>query len=127
MADSGNSSGWRRVGRHFSLLLWKNFLLARRTPIRTILEITLPVFFGFLLLAIRHIVTSENHSENTVYRTFSFDQLPPFSESSDPAPNTIAFAPITNFTTELMHKVAWNISNPDASLYLGGKFFENEF
>jgi hypothetical protein len=103
MAEDRSSKGCRRVGRHFLLLLWKNFILAKRTPIRTILEITLPVFFGFLLLGIRHIVKSETLKDNTIYSSFSVDKLPPFSNLQ---PSMIAYTPETNFTNEVMKRVA---------------------
>ena len=108
MADTEHVRGWRRAGRHFVLLLWKNFVLAKRTPIRTILEIILPVFFGFLLLAIRHIVKSENHPNGTTYQSFSFDQLPSFDQG--PPPNTIAFTPNTSFPLAVMTKAVIPLS-----------------
>ncbi len=80
MADNRNSKGCRRFARHYSLLLWKNVILSKRMPVRTFLEVTLPVFFGILLLAIRHIVNSETFTDNTYYPRFAIDQLPPFEE-----------------------------------------------
>jgi len=106
MADVERSKGLRRVGRHYALLLWKNFILAKRTPIRTILEITLPVFFGFILLGIRHVVKSENHPDPTDYPPFSFRQLPDFNSTPEiPAPFITAYAPNTTVTTAIMNKV----------------------
>jgi hypothetical protein len=124
MADSGNSKGWRRVGRHYSLLLWKNFILARRTPIRTTLEIILPVFFGFLLLAIRHIVKSEAHPNSTIYHSYSFDALPPFNDGIPPS--FIAFAPNTTFSYAVMTRAAESLTaySPDQPIY--GKLFQNK-
>ena len=104
MADNEHQKGWRRAGRHYKLLLWKNIILAKRTPIRTILEIILPVFFGFLLLAIRYVVKSENHTNSTVYQSYSFDELPPFDTSIPPI--SLAFAPKTSFPFEVMTRVA---------------------
>jgi hypothetical protein len=108
MVEGVKSKGWRRVGRHYLLLLWKNFILAKRMPVRTILEITLPVFFGFLLLGIRHIVNADPAKNNTVYPAYSFDQLPPF-DSGEP-PSEIAYTPQTNFTFEIMQKVARSLN-----------------
>ena len=117
MADNRNSSGWRRVGRHYLLLLWKNFILAKRTPIRTTLEIILPVFFGFLLLAIRHIVKSESHPNSTIYHSYSIDSIPEF-QSGIP-PSYIAYAPNTSFTNEVMRRVAESLTaaDPDQPIY----------
>ena len=122
MADNGNSTGWRRVGRHYLLLLWKNFVLAKRTPIRTALEIILPVFFGFLLLAIRHIVKSEAHPNSTIYHSYSFEGLPEFKTGV--TPSFIAYSPNTTFTNEVMRRAAESLSNfnPDEPIF--GKLFE---
>jgi hypothetical protein len=117
MAGNNNSKGFRRVGRHYLLLLWKNFILSKRTPIRTFLEITLPVFFGFLLLGIRHIVKSETFTNDTVYQSFAIDRLPPFINQR---PSIIAYTPQTNFTHEVMARVA-------ASLGLYSKLIKNIF
>ena len=103
MAENGHSKGWRRAGRHFLLLLWKNFILAKRMPVRTFLEITLPVFFGFLLLGIRHIVKSEFHSNNTIYPAFPINQVPDFNQSV--SPTNIAYAPQTPFINQIMLSV----------------------
>ncbi|CAF1598091.1 unnamed protein product, partial [Adineta ricciae] len=132
--------GWRRVGRHYLLLLWKNFLLAKRMPIRTFLEITLPVFFGFVLLAIRHIVKSETFKDDTTFQPFSITKFPTFDGTQ---PSVIGFAPMTVFTTAVMNRAARrigltaqayvnetalvnevNTQMPD-SVFLGGVVFSN--
>lgn len=105
MAGGEKSRGWRRVGRHYLLLLWKNVVLAKRTPFRTFLEITLPVFFGFLLLAIRHIVKSDTYTDITVYPPFSVAEFPNYTIPL----SLIGYAPTTNFTTSVMQSVATNI------------------
>lgn len=114
MADENKNKGFRRFGRHYLLLLWKNFILARRTLVRTLFEITLPVFFGFLLLAIRHIVKSETFPDGRRYEPFHVDELPKFStvKISD-----IAYAPNTSFTNNVMKRAA-------ARLGLEGTFFD---
>ncbi|CAF3018525.1 unnamed protein product [Rotaria sp. Silwood2] len=103
MADSNTNKGFRRFGRHYLLLLWKNLILTKRTPIRTFLEITLPVFFGFLLLGIRHIVKSEIFLDGKTYPSFSIDNLPPFPNQPI---SMVAYAPQTNFTNEVMKRAA---------------------
>src|SRR5437868_1416635 len=102
MAETGHSKGWRRFARHYVLLLWKNIILTKRMPIRTFLEITLPVFFGFLLLAIRHIVISDPHPNDTIYPAYSFNKLPSFDTGQ--TPSTIAYAPQINFTDTIMQR-----------------------
>lgn len=112
MAESPNSQGWRRVGRHYVLLLWKNMILAKRTPVRTFLEITLPVFFGFLLLLIRYLVTSKN-ADAIIYPAFSINELPDFSSTQI---SYIGFAPNTTFTSAVMRRVIARMQIPYRSL-----------
>lgn len=102
MADTGASKGFRRFGRHYLLLLWKNYVLAKRMPIRTLLEILLPVFFGFLLIGIRHIVKSETFPNGKTYEPFSIDTLPEFKTTI----SMVAYAPKTNFTDRVMKRAA---------------------
>jgi len=110
MDEVVKTKGWRRVGRHYVLLLWKNFILAKRMPVRTFLEITLPVFFGFLLLGIRHIVNADPARNNTIYPAFSFDQLPLFNNTLLPSPSQIAYTPQNNLLNAIMQRVADNLN-----------------
>ncbi|CAF1219331.1 unnamed protein product [Rotaria sordida] len=103
MANNNTNKGFRRFGRHYLLLLWKNLILAKRMPVRTFLEITLPVFFGFLLLGIRHIVKSEIHPSGRTYDPFSVDHLPTFL---DQPVSMIGYTPQTKFTDAVMKTVA---------------------
>lgn len=108
MADVERSRGWRRVGRHYLLLLWKNVVLAKRSPVRTVLEITLPVFFGFLLLAIRHIVKSDNFPNNTIYPAFPVTTYPNLTGTY----SWFGYAPNTTFTRNIMGRVGSNLGAP---------------
>lgn len=58
------------------LLLWKNYVLQKRSIIGTILELLLPAFFAIILLPIRGIVKSNNLANDTLYRPFSLDPFP---------------------------------------------------
>nr|UOU03313.1 ATP-binding cassette subfamily A3-2 [Brachionus rubens] len=58
------------------LLSWKNYSLQKRAIISTILEILIPTLFVVILLPIRRIVKSDQFLNNTVYPSFSFDQIP---------------------------------------------------
>jgi hypothetical protein len=58
------------------LLLWKNFILQKRSWIGTCLELFLPAFFAIILLPIRSIVESNNIANDTVYSPFRIDSLP---------------------------------------------------
>ncbi|KAG5670263.1 hypothetical protein PVAND_000540 [Polypedilum vanderplanki] len=51
----------------FRLLMWKNYLLQRRHPFQTILEISIPVLFATLLVLIRSLVSPEIFSVPTIY------------------------------------------------------------
>lgn len=91
MADIQRDRGLKRVGRHYVLLLWKNYVLAKRAPIRTFLEIILPVFFAFLLLGIRYVVKSDNYTNATIFESFDVDSVPPYTSTI--SPSVIAYAP----------------------------------
>ena len=77
-------------------------VLAKRTPVRTFLEITLPVFFGFLLLVIRYLVTSKD-APAVSFLAFSVDQLPTFPGVP---PTVIGYAPNTTLINAVMARVA---------------------
>ena len=108
MFEDNHNKGWRRIGRHYLLLLWKNLILTRRMPVRTFLEIILPVFFGFLLLGIRRIVKSDIVHNSTIYRRYSFNQLPLFDTGQ--TPSIIAYTPQTKFTNAVMQRVATKLN-----------------
>ncbi|CAF0870807.1 unnamed protein product [Adineta steineri] len=139
--DYGNRSrGLRRVGRHYLLLLWKNFILAKRMPKQTLVEILVPVFFGFILLGIRHVVKSETFKNDTVFPPFSIDKLPTFQTG---AVSMIGYTSNTSFHTDVMDRVAHKLglyvqefSDEDAlvkeinknmpqSIFIGGVVFTN--
>lgn len=73
------SSTTAKIGnnlRQLKLLLWKNYLIQKRSKIGTIAEIIVPTIFVLILLPIRTIVKSEYYPDDTVYQEFSFDKLP---------------------------------------------------
>ena len=57
------------------LLLWKNFLLQKRSVIGTILELTIPAVFAIILLPIRSIVKSDPKLNDTTYERFPVNSL----------------------------------------------------
>ena len=75
-------------------------------PVRTFLEITLPVFFGFVLLGIRHIVKSETFKDDTTFQPFPITESPTFAGTQ---PSVIGFTPMTVFTLAVMNRAARRI------------------
>lgn len=63
------------IGGQFILLLWKNWVIQKRKPIVTVLEILLPVFFSFILIIIRQVVDAEDNQQPTEWERFQVDQL----------------------------------------------------
>lgn len=58
------------------LLLWKNSKLQSRSVISTVLEIAVPALFAIILLPIRTIVNSDRYLNDTVYPSFTINQIP---------------------------------------------------
>uniref|UniRef100_H2Z848 ABC transporter domain-containing protein n=1 Tax=Ciona savignyi TaxID=51511 RepID=H2Z848_CIOSA len=73
----------------FRLLFWKNFVLQKRRPFATVIELLLPLFFALLLVIIRQEI------EVTNYPNFSVDNLPefPYSVVPDDEHFNVAFMP----------------------------------
>lgn len=71
--------------RQLKLLLWKNFLIQKRSKIGTLMEIIVPTIFVMILLPIRTIVKSEYFPTDTVFEEFNFSQLPPELKPHPPA------------------------------------------
>lgn len=62
--------------RQLKLLLWKNFLISKRSKLGTLMEIIVPTIFVMILLPIRTIVKSEYFPNDTYFREFDFNKLP---------------------------------------------------
>ena len=58
----------------FWLLLWKNWLLQRRRPLLTLLQICIPAIFAFVLLLSRAGVPANLVTEPTYWDSFRVDQ-----------------------------------------------------
>ncbi|XP_039258738.2 phospholipid-transporting ATPase ABCA3-like isoform X1 [Styela clava] len=100
--------------RQFILLLWKNFILQKRRPIATFVELALPLLFAALLVIIRTTVDTTTHPNITTWREFSVNNLPNFKTNVVPKDGvwTVAYAPnndsaveniMANFETFLKH------------------------
>ena len=58
------------------LLLWKNFILQKRSIWLTVLELILPMLFFFILIPIRKSLLVNDIKEDIFYTAFSIDSLP---------------------------------------------------
>ncbi|XP_052266535.1 phospholipid-transporting ATPase ABCA3-like isoform X2 [Dreissena polymorpha] len=88
-----------RQGRHFLLLLWKNFLLQKRKVKTTVFEIGLPTFFALILIFIRLRVTGEMEEKNVWRECNGWKQL------SSTLPKNLSFTPDNEVTRKVMHHV----------------------
>jgi ATP-binding cassette subfamily A (ABC1) protein 3 len=90
------------------LLLWKNFLLQKRSVIGTILELTIPAIFAIILLPIRSIVKSDPKLNDTIYDRFPINSLDSYlvekNFSFGYSPNNIVFL------DKVMLKMAENLN-----------------
>nr|XP_033770036.1 ATP-binding cassette sub-family A member 3 [Geotrypetes seraphini]XP_033770037.1 ATP-binding cassette sub-family A member 3 [Geotrypetes seraphini]XP_033770038.1 ATP-binding cassette sub-family A member 3 [Geotrypetes seraphini] len=70
------------VFRQFGLLLWKNYILQKRQILVTIIEVSLPMLFAAILIALRQKVQAVSHPNTTEYYKLSVKELPWFFHSS---------------------------------------------
>lgn len=119
-----NRKGWRRAGRLYFLLFWKNVLLAKRTPMRTFLDIFLPVFFSFVLLRMRHVTESDVYSNTTVFEPFRIDRLPP---SQQLPVSYIGFTPVTLLAARVMREAAQRLGLRGTSIQAETSLTEDYF
>ncbi|XP_033746448.1 ATP-binding cassette sub-family A member 3-like [Pecten maximus] len=59
----------------FGLLLWKNFTVSRRRTCATVFEIALPVTFALLMLVIRFLTSTTNHTTSSTWDPFSVSDV----------------------------------------------------
>ena len=67
------SSSLKTILNQLSLLLWKSFVIQKRSVISTILELIVPAFFAVILLPIRYTIKTELISRDTTYPKFELD------------------------------------------------------
>ena len=75
----------------FSLLMWKNFILLKRAPVRTFFQIAMPLLFIAILVFLRAFEIKNEYKPNVTYPAFEVNKLP----SDVSKLNQIAFAPNT--------------------------------
>jgi ATP-binding cassette, subfamily A (ABC1), member 3 len=61
----------RSAAGGFTLLMWKNWLLQRRHPVQSLIEIGAPVVFAILLVVIRSLVGPVPFNKPFDYEPFS--------------------------------------------------------
>ena len=82
----------------FSLLMWKNFILLKRAPMRTFFQIAMPLFFIAILVFLRAFKIKNEYKPNVTYPAFEVNKLP----SDVSKLNQIAFAPNTSDVQQVM-------------------------
>ena len=85
----------------FSLLMWKNFILLKRAPVRTFLQIAMPLLFIAILVFLRAFKIKNEYKPNVMYPAFEVNKLP----SDVSKLNRIAFAPNTSDVQQVMDRV----------------------
>ena len=85
----------------FSLLMWKNFILLKRAPLRTFLQIAMPLFFIAILVFLRAFKIKNEYKPSVTYPAFEVNKLP----SDVSKLNQIAFAPNTSDVQQVMDRV----------------------
>ena len=98
------------AARKFKLLLWKNYVLQKRKPIVTAVEIGCVAFFSVVLLLIRQRVKSTVITEPTTWKNFSVEKFPeslcPTSPLCGQPPKwQIFFTPNFTLPTDIMNQV----------------------
>ena len=86
----------------FSLLMWKNFILLKRAPVRTFFQIAMPLLFIIAILVfLRAFKIKNEYKPNVTYPAFEVNKLP----SDVSKLNQIAFAPNTSDVQQVMDRV----------------------
>ena len=83
----------------FSLLMWKNFILLKRAPVRTFFQIAMPLLFIAILVFLRAFKIKNEYKPNVTYPAFEVNKLP----SDVSKLNQIAFAPNTSDVKEVIN------------------------
>lgn len=90
---------------HFVLLMWKNFVLLKRTPVRTFFQVALPLLFIIIVVLLRVFVIKSEHRSHVMYPAFEVNPLPAKLTTLK-----IAFAPNTSDVEEVMLEVGKQLS-----------------
>ena len=88
-------------GKQFLLLLWKNVVLLKRSPVRAFFQISMPLFFIIILVVLRASVVKVEPKPSRNYSAFDIVELPP-----DVTQTKLAFTPNTSDVRQIMDLVA---------------------
>ncbi|PFX17779.1 ATP-binding cassette sub-family A member 3 [Stylophora pistillata] len=88
-------------GKQFLLLLWKNIILLKRSPVRAFFQISMPLFFIIILVLLRAFVIKVENKRSNTYPAFDIDKLP-----SNVTETKLAFTPNTSDVRNIMDLVA---------------------
>ena len=119
--------------RQFELLLWKNWLLQKRKPVLTVVQVLIPPLLAFLLFLIRAQVKSTYHPDPTVWNAsaanpslpgnLQFTQQTPESDrywqiaySYSRLVNRLAAEQLVNNSANLLNSYVYNTSFSNSTL-----------
>ena len=74
--DSNKSSIHKSNLKQLNLLLWKNFKIQQRSVVALLIELLIPAFLALVMVPLRSIVNSVEHSNFTYFDTFNLSQSP---------------------------------------------------
>ena len=89
----------------FVLLMWKNFVLLKRTPLRTFFQVALPLLFIIIVVLLRVFLIKSEHRSHVMYPAYEVNPLPAKLTTLK-----IAFAPNTSDVRTVMEKVKKQLS-----------------
>lgn len=89
----------------FVLLMWKNVVLLKRTPVLTLFQVALPLLFIIVIVLLRVFAIKSEHRSHVMYPAFEVNELP-----TNLTTLKIAFAPNTSDIEEVMREVGKQLS-----------------
>ncbi|OWF34668.1 ATP-binding cassette sub-family A member 3-like [Mizuhopecten yessoensis] len=87
----------------FLLLVWKNFTVSRRNYCATVFEVALPVAFSLLLLMLRFLVTSVDHTQPFRWDGFQLDD---YTQHKYIDANGILYSPNNTSVRNVMNELS---------------------
>ncbi|XP_055533387.1 phospholipid-transporting ATPase ABCA3-like [Wyeomyia smithii] len=84
-----NTSGWHK----FLLLLWKNWIIAKRHYFQTFFEIAIPIIASTLLILIRGLVDAEVYKDNLVFSPLDLNRVSHLGDFDPPIQFIMGFSP----------------------------------